>query len=104
MRLVARALAGADHLEAGGARPVDMLADQRRLVAPGERIDDARGLGLARQQRPGHRVGLDIDHDDVLAVRDRRAAQCWMPAPGTPVASTITSMRGSAISACGVCR
>ena len=72
MRLVARALAGGDHLEAAGARPVDVLADQRRLVAPGEAVDDARGLRLARQQRTGERIGLHIDHDDVLAVRDRR--------------------------------
>ncbi len=72
VRLVARALAGGDHLEAAGARPVDVLADQRRLVAPGEAVDDARGLRLARQQRTGERIRLDVDHDDVLAVRDRR--------------------------------
>ena len=71
VRLVARALAGRDHLEAAGARPVDMLADQRRLIAPGEAVDDARLLCLARKQRTGERVGLDIDHHDVLAVRDR---------------------------------
>ena len=70
MRLVARALAGRDDLEAAGARPVDVLADQRRLVAPGEAVDHAGGLRLARQQRPGQRVGLDVDHDDVLAVLD----------------------------------
>ena len=70
MRLVARALAGADHFEAGGARPVDMLADQGRLVAPGQRIDDARRLGLARQQGAGDGIGFHIDHDDVLAVLD----------------------------------
>ena len=70
VRLVARALAGGDHLEAAGARPVDLLADQRRLIAPGQAVDHAGGLGLAREQRPGQRVGLDVDHDDVLAVRD----------------------------------
>ena len=48
-----------------------MLADQRRLVAPGEAVDDTGGLRIAGEQRPRHRVGLDIDHDDVLAVRDR---------------------------------
>ena len=74
VRLVARALAGRDHLEAGGARPIDMLADQRRLIAPGQRIDDARRLGAARQQGAGNRVGFDIDHDDVLAVVDRLQA------------------------------
>ena len=71
VRLVARALAGRDHLEAGGARPVDMLADQRRLIAPGERIDDAGLLRLAGEQRTRERVRLHIDHHDVLAVRDR---------------------------------
>ena len=68
VRLVARALAGADHLEAGGARPIDVLADQRRLVAPGQTIDDTGRFGLARQQRTGDRVGLHVDHDDMLAV------------------------------------
>ena len=74
MRLVARALAGRDHLEARGARPVDMLADQRRLIAPCEAVDDARLLGAAREQRAGERVGLHIDHHDVLAVLDRLEA------------------------------
>ena len=71
VRLVAGALAGRDHLEAAGARPVDVLADQRRLVAPGEAVDHAGGLGLAGEQGARQRVGLDVDHDDVLAVRDR---------------------------------
>ena len=71
VRLVARALAGRDHLEAAGARPVDVLADQRRLVAPGQAVDDAGRLGLAREQRARQRVGLDVDHHDVLAMRDR---------------------------------
>ena len=52
-----------------------MLADQRRLVAPGQRIDDARLARPPRQQRPRQRVGLHVDHDDVLAVPDRRQAQ-----------------------------
>jgi hypothetical protein len=47
-----------------------MLADQRRLVAPGKAVDDAGVLGLARQQRARDRVCLHIDHDDMLAVRD----------------------------------
>ena len=69
-RVIARAFAGADHLEAGGARPIDMLANERRLVAPGQAVDHAGRLGAARQQRPGHRVGFHIDHDDVLAIFD----------------------------------
>ena len=71
MRLVARALAGGDHREAASARPVDMLADQRGLIAPRQAVDHTRGLGLAREQRTRERVRLDIDHDDVLAVVDR---------------------------------
>jgi hypothetical protein len=49
-----------------------MLADQRRLISPGEAVDDAGGFRPPRQQRPGHRVSLHIDHDDVLAVGDCR--------------------------------
>ena len=48
-----------------------MLANERRLVAPSEAVDHARALGLAREQRAGKRIGLDIDHHDVLAVPDR---------------------------------
>jgi hypothetical protein len=47
-----------------------MIADERGLIAPGEAVDDAGRACLAREQRAGERVGLDIDHDDVLAVRD----------------------------------
>jgi hypothetical protein len=84
VRLVARALAGGDHLEAAGARPVDLLADQRRLVAPGEAVDHARRLRPPGEQRPGERVRLDVDHDDVLAVRDRgeRVADARLRDPG----------------------
>jgi hypothetical protein len=70
MRLVARALAGGDHVEAAGARPVDVLANERGLVAPGEAIDHARGLRLARKQGTGERIRLNVDHHDVLAVPD----------------------------------
>src|SRR4249920_2014615 len=71
MRLVARALARADDLEAGSARPIDLLADQCRLIAPRERINNAGGFGAARKQGASDRIGLDVDHDDVLAVGDR---------------------------------
>src|SRR4029450_3447016 len=70
LRLVAGALAGGDHVEAAGARPVDVLANERGLVAPGEAIDHARGLRLARKQGTGERIRLDVDHHDVLAVPD----------------------------------
>ena len=69
---VLRALAGGDDLEARGAAPVDHLADQRRLVAVRERIDDAGLARALREQRAGERVGLDVDHHDVLAVRAAR--------------------------------
>ena len=48
-RQVLGALARGDHLEPAGARPVDHLADQRRLVAVRQRVDDP---GLARALAP----------------------------------------------------
>ena len=72
-RQIFGALAGGDDAKARRARPVHHLGGQRRLVAIGQRIDHA---GLARflgQQRAGQHVGLDIDHDDMLAGRNRRA-------------------------------
>ena len=68
------AAAGGGDRKAAGARPVDQVADQRRLVAEGERIDHARLGRLSRQQRAAERIGLDRDVDDVLAVRERRQA------------------------------
>src|SRR5262245_65563693 len=68
MRLVARSLTGAYDFEASSARPIYLLADQRRLIAPGERIDDAGVLCAAREQGTGDRIGLDVDHHDMLAV------------------------------------
>jgi hypothetical protein len=66
--LVAGALAGGDHRKAARARPVDHLADERRLVAVGHRVDGAGAARLRRQVGPRQHVGLDIDHDDVLAL------------------------------------
>ena len=65
-----RKLARGDHLEASGARPVDHLADQRRLIAVRQAVDDASGLGALGEQRADERVGLDVDHHQVLAVLD----------------------------------
>src|SRR5262249_58987634 len=70
MRLVARALAGGDHVEAAGARPVDVVANERGLIAPCEAVDHAGGLRLAREQGTSERIRLDVDHHDVLAVPD----------------------------------
>ena len=72
LRQVLGALAGGDDGEAAGARPVDQLGDQRRLVAIGHRIDRPRRPRALGERRPGEHVRLDIDHDDVLAVLDRR--------------------------------
>src|SRR5262249_2235904 len=68
VRLIARALAGGDHGESASPRPVDMVADKRRLIAPGEAVDHARSLRFAREQGAGERIGFDVDHDDVLAM------------------------------------
>jgi len=66
-------LPAGDDLEAAGARPINDLAGQRRLVAIGERIDGALGSRLSGQERTGEHVGLYIDHDNVLAGSDRCA-------------------------------
>ena len=70
-RQIFRALAGGDHVKAGGTCPVDHLRRQRRLVAIGERIDHARLARLLGEQRTRQHVRLDIDHDDVLPRRNR---------------------------------
>ena len=72
-RQVFGALAGGDDAKTGGARPVDHLGGQRRLIAIGQRIDHARLARFLGEQRPCQHVGLDIDHHDMLAGRDRRA-------------------------------
>ena len=70
-RLVTGALARAGDREAGEPRPVDEVADERRLVAPGERVDDACLRGAPGEGGAGDDVSLDGDHHDVLAVLDR---------------------------------
>ena len=71
MRQPLVAAAGGDDAEARGARPIDEVADQRRLVAESEAVNDAGLGGLARQQRAAERVGFDGDVDDVLALTKR---------------------------------
>ena len=66
-RLEIHALAGSGDFEAGGACPIDQFADQCRLVAIGHGVDQALAAGLFSQDRTNHHVGLDVDHDDVLA-------------------------------------
>ncbi|MFK4405158.1 hypothetical protein ABH991_002192 [Bradyrhizobium ottawaense] len=71
-------LAGGDHAETCGAGPVDHLRGQCGLVAIGERIDHARLARFLGEQRTCQHVGLDVDHHDMLARRDRGAR---MPDP-----------------------
>jgi len=73
---ILRALAGGNDLEARRAAPVDQLADQGRLVAVRERVDDSRLPRTQRQQRPGQCVGFDgmilFTHDPTaIASRNR---------------------------------
>ena len=67
------ALAGGDDAKAGRARPVDHLGRQRRLIAIGQRIDHAGFARFLGEQGARQHVGLDIDHHDMLAGRNRRA-------------------------------
>jgi hypothetical protein len=62
---------GGDDREARRARPVDEIADERRLVAVGEAVHDARLLRLLREERAAERVGLHGHHHHVLAVPER---------------------------------
>ena len=72
-RQIFGALARGDDTESDRARPVHHFRGQGRLIAIGERIHHPGAAGLVGQQRSGQHVGLDIDHDDVLAGSDRRA-------------------------------
>ena len=59
---------GSDHLETRRPRPVDQIANQRRLISVGEAVDHARRLCLARKQGAAQGVGFDRDVDHMLAV------------------------------------
>jgi hypothetical protein len=61
----------ATNAEAAGARPVDLLGDESRLIPVCQRIDDACLSGAGGERRPGKRVGFHVDHHEVLARRDR---------------------------------
>jgi hypothetical protein len=89
------ALAGGDDGKAATARPIDQLADERRLVAIGERIDDAGGPRLLGQERPPNTSASTLTM--TMCFFAAIAARAWaMPAAGTPVASTTTSIADSA--------
>jgi hypothetical protein len=68
------AAARGHHRKAAGARPVDQVADQRRLVTERQRIHHAGLLRLACQHRAAQCVGLDGDVDHVLVLRERAKA------------------------------
>ena len=72
-RQIFGALAGGDDAKAGRARPVDHFGRQGRLIAIGQRIDHARFARFLGEQGACQHVGLDIDHHDMLAGRNRRA-------------------------------
>ena len=72
-RQVFRAFPCCNHAKSAGACPVHQFADQCRLVAVGQRIDDAGAFRLARQGDAGQHVGFDVHHDDVFALRDGAA-------------------------------
>ena len=59
-----------DDAEAGCPRPVDKIADQRRLIAEGQAVHDAGFSRLVREQRAAQRVGLDGDIDHVFALAE----------------------------------
>ena len=54
-----------------GARPVDEVADQRRLVTKSERIDHAGFGRAAREQRAAKRIRLDGHVDDMFVLGKR---------------------------------
>src|ERR1700693_5847641 len=58
MRQPLMASAGGDHAEARGARPIDEVANQRRLVSESEAVNDARLRSFSRQQRTTESIGL----------------------------------------------
>ena len=72
-RQIFGALAGGDDAKSCRARPVDHFGGQRRLIAIGQRIDHARFARFLGEQGARQHVGLDIDHHDMLAGRNRRA-------------------------------
>ena len=68
---VVLALSGGDHGQAEGAREGDELDGRRGLVSRRTGVDDPGALGPRLQKAPDRDVGLDIEHDHVLAVADR---------------------------------
>jgi hypothetical protein len=69
------ALAGRDDgvTERGGE--LDQLHAGGRLVAGADRIDNAEPIGLLLQEGADRHVGLDVHHDQVLAVLHRHQVE-----------------------------
>ena len=65
---------GCHHGEAAGARPIHQIANQRRLVAECQGVNDTGLLRFERQQRAAKGVGLHRDVHHMLAVRKRLQA------------------------------
>ena len=72
MRQPLVAAPGGGDVEARRPRPVHEIADQRRLITIGEAVHDGSFAGVAREQRPAHRVGFHRHHDDMLAMPEGR--------------------------------
>ena len=81
-----------------------MLADQRRLVAPGERIDDARLLGRRASRGPASASASTLTMTMCLPLRDRRAGSdgCRRRARRSPRRSPRCADRRSVASALSV--
>jgi hypothetical protein len=66
------AAAGRDDREAASARPIDQVANQRRLIAIGQAVDHTRIRRLLGEQRPAKRIRFHGHVDDVLARAESR--------------------------------
>src|SRR5438309_9773781 len=68
MRQPLMASTGGDHTEASGARPIDEVANQCRLVSEGKAVNNACLRSFSGQQRTTERVGFDGHVDHILAL------------------------------------
>ena len=67
---VAGAFAGCSDLKATTTCPIHVLADERRLVTPGQAVDNPGLGGLLCQQWAGQYISLNVDHHDMVARGD----------------------------------
>ena len=59
------------------ARPIDQIANKRRLVAESQRINQTSISRLASQQRAAKRIGFHGDIHHVFAMGERRQAMLY---------------------------